>query len=222
LAVGLGIWFIIGAIVPVRRSLTERLSLPLADAADAEVKIAFGAGHLTAHAAAPGILVDGTFEGGVRSRSRAVNRVALEQDTTYGLPWLGRSSRWDVGLTSEVPLDLRIDTGASRAEFDLRDLHLRSLDLHTGASETRVLLPRAAGATSVRTESGAASLILEVPTGVAARIRTRLVLGSSQVDQTRFPRVADGYQSVDYATAANRIDIDISGGVGSVKVIGGD
>lgn len=220
-AVVIGIWFLIGAVVPVGHGPTEQLAVPLAAAADAGVRIRFGAGELTGHAAAPGNLLDGTFEGGVRHRSDGPNRIAIEQDTTYGLPWLDHGSRWDVGLTAEVPLDLRLDTGASRASLDLRDLRLRSLELHTGASETRVLLPRAAGATAIRAESGAASLTLEVPAGVAARIRSRMALGSSQIDLTRFPRVADGYQSPDFATATNRIDIDVSGGVGSVRVIGG-
>ena len=97
---------------------------------------------------------------------------------------------------------------------------MASLDLHTGVSETRVRLPRAAGATSVRAEPGVASVTLEVPTGVAARIRSRMALGSSRIDETRFPRVGDIYQSIDYATAANRVDIDIQGGIGSVQVVG--
>jgi hypothetical protein len=123
-----------------------------------------------------------------------------------------------VGLTTEVPLDLRVDAGASRNVFDLRRHRLRSLELHTGASETRVVLPEAAGATSIRAEAGAASLVLEVPDGVAARIRTRVVLGSVQVDEYRFPPVAGGYESPDYATATNRVDIDVQGGVGSLRV----
>jgi hypothetical protein len=45
-------------------------------------------------------------------------------------------------------------------------------------------------------------------------------LGSSQVDERRFPRSAAGFESADYGTAANRADIDISGGVGSVRVVG--
>lgn len=220
-AIAIGAWFLIGAFIPSGRGPTERLALPLEPLADARVAIRFGAGALTGHAAAPGNLLDGTFEGGVRHRSTGPNRVEIEQDTTYGLPWLDHGSVWDVGLTTEVPLDLRLDTGANRAMLDLRDIRLRNLELHTGASETRVLLPRAAGATTVRTESGAASLTLEVPAGVAARIRSRMALGSSQVDKVRFPPVADGYESPDYASAANRVDIDISGGVGSVRVIGG-
>ena len=197
------------------------LAIPLEGATDAGVRIQFGAGQLTGRAAAPGMLVDGTFEGGVRQRRTAADRLELEQDTTYGLPWIDHGSHWDVGLTTEVPLDLRLDTGASRATLDLRDIRLRSLELHTGASETKVLLPRAAGMTTVRAESGAASLTIEVPVGVAARIRSQMVLGSSQIDQVRFPRAANGFESSDYGSATNRVDIDISGGVGSVKVIGG-
>ena len=57
-------------------------------------------------------------------------------------------------------------------------LRLRSLDLRTGASETRVRLPRAAGVTSVRVQAGAAAVTLEVPATVAARIRSRMAVGS--------------------------------------------
>jgi hypothetical protein len=220
-AIVIGAWFVLGAFIPVGRGPTEQLAVPLDGTADANVAVRFGAGELTARSAAPGNLLDGTFEGGVRHRTTGANRIEIEQDTTYGLPWLDHGSRWEVGFTAEVPLDLRLDTGANRSVLDLRDTRLRRLELHTGASDTRVLLPRAAGATSVKAESGAASLTLEVPAGVAARISSRMALGSSQIDQTHFPRVADGYESPDYATAANRIDIDISGGVGSVKVLGG-
>ena len=75
--------------------------------------------------------------------------------------------------------------------------------------------------TNVKAEAGAASVTFEVPAGVAVRIRNRMALGSSQIDESRFPRVGDIYQSLDYATAENRIDMDIQGGVGSVKVVGG-
>ena len=229
-AVVIGAWFVLGAFVPVGRGPTEQLALPLvartgmtltADTTDAKIAIKFGAGVLTAHAAAPGNLLDGTFEGGVRQHSSGPNRVEIEQDMTYGLPWLDHGANWNVGLTAEVPLDLRLETGANRSMLDLRDLRLRSLALKTGASETRVLLPRAAGVTTVGAESGVASLTLEVPAGVAARIRGRMALGTSQVDQALFPRVGDGYESPEFAAAPNRIEIDISGGIGSVKVIGG-
>ncbi len=214
-------WYLIGAFLPRGHGATEALVLSLDGAVDADVRIKFGAGELTTHAAEPGHLIDGTFEGGVTHRVHGSGRVELSQDTTYGLPWVDRRSRWDVGLTAEVPLDLRVEGGASRASLDLADLRVRSLQLQTGASDTRVRLPRAAGVTTVKAESGAASLTFEIPAGVAARIRNRMALGSTQIDESRFPRVGDIYQSIDYGTADNRVDMDIQGGVGSLKVVGG-
>jgi hypothetical protein len=218
LAVGLGLWFLVGAFVPRGAGPTETLELPLAGVTEAAIRIRFGAGDLATRTALAGRLVDGTFAGGVTHRDQGPGRVNLEQDTDHGWPWLDRRSNWSVGLTAEVPLDLRVEAGASRNVLDLGDLRLRSLDLRTGASDTKVLLPRAAGASSVRVEAGAASVNLEVPQGVAARIRSRVVFGSHDIDQTRFPPVGGGYESPDYASAANRVDIDVQGGVGSLRV----
>jgi hypothetical protein len=220
-AVIVGVWLLIGAFLPFGKGATESLALPLDGAAEADIRIRFGAGEITTHVAAPGQLLDGSFEGGVTHQTSGKGRVELAQDTTYGLPWLDHAGRWDVGLTAEVPLDLRLEGGASRATLDLIDLRVRNLQLQTGASETRVRLPRAAGVTSVRAESGAAALTFEIPTGVGVRIRNRMALGSTQIDEGRFPRVGDVYQSLDYVTAENRIDMDIQGGVGSLKVISG-
>ena len=217
-AIALGAWFLVGAFVP-RPGPNVHLVVPLGDAADAAVRIRFGAGELTTVRARPGDLVDGEFEGGVLVRESA-RGLELEQDTTFGIPWLDHPSRWTLGLSGEVPLDLRLEAGAAKARLDLSQLRVRNLDLQGGASEIRVRLPRNAGATSIRAETGVASLVIEVPDGVGARIRSRIALGSSSVDQARFPRTGDGYASPDYAGAANRADIEVRGGIGSVQVVG--
>jgi hypothetical protein len=219
LLVGLGAWFLIGAVVPGRRP-DESLAVPLRGAQEARIAIRFGAGRLTVGPARPGNLIDGDFPGGVFHREVGPGSIELEQDSSYGVPWLTNDSTWTVGVTAEVPFDLRLDGGASQARIDLRDTRLRRLEVKTGASETTVLLPRAAGVTDVRAQAGAASLTFVVPTGVAARIRSKVALGSSQIDQVLFPRMGDGFQSTDYATAENRVDLDIEGGVGSIRVRG--
>lgn len=48
-----------------------------------------------------------------------------------------------------------------------------------------------------------------------------MVLGSTPVDERRFPRAVDGYGSPEYDGATNRVDIDVQGGVGSVRIVGG-
>jgi hypothetical protein len=63
-------------------------------------------------------------------------------------------------------------------------------------------------------------VFFDVPAGVAARIRTKMGLGGSDIDTARFPRVGDGWESPDFATAANRVEIEAQGGLGSVTVRG--
>jgi hypothetical protein len=220
--VALGGWFLLGAFLPIGAGPNERLVVALGGLREASIRLRFGAGELSVAPAAAGNLIDGQFLGGVVRRDQGPGRIDLEQDTTFGLPWLDRRSDWAVGLATDVPLDLRFDTGAARAWLDLSALHVRNLELHTGASDTRIRLPRAAVATTVRAETGAASLVIEVPRGVAARIRTRMAIGSSQVDEALFPRSAIGHESPDFTTAANRVDLDLQGGVGTIRVIGVD
>lgn len=199
----------------------DRLAIPLEGAADAEVMVTFGAGHLRIGAAAPGMLLDGAFAGGVRVERGGSGRVRLAPPAPPSGWSLNRAPyTWTMGVSGEVPLRLRVETGAADAELDLTRLRLAELRLRTGASETRVVLPAAAGVTLVDAEGGAAAIHFRVPDGVAARIRTSIALGSSDVDLARFPRTASGeaWESPDFATAANRVEVNVRGGIGSVSV----
>jgi hypothetical protein len=194
----------------------DTLSIPLDGLIEAQLRIAFGGGELTLREAQPGILIAGSFEGGVIERSSGRGTIDLEP--TGRPPFIGwRPLRWDVGVTAEIPVDLRLQTGANRSTIDLTSLRIRRLDLRTGASETHVRLPEA-GQTSVRIACGLASVIVAVPTGVAASIHGSIALGSTNVDEKRFPRVFEGWASPDYETAVDHVDIAIEGGLGSVQI----
>jgi hypothetical protein len=200
----------------------EHLAIPLDDATDAEVMATFGAGHLRLGAAGPGLLVDGDYTGGVKvERSGGPGRARLSPPTPpSGWTWDRAPYSWTMGVTAEVPLRLRVETGAADAELDLSNLRLADLRLRTGASETRVMLPAAAGYTRVDAEGGAASIRFRVPDGVAARVRSSIALGSTDVDEARFPRAAGGsaWESPGFDAAPNRVEIEVRGGVGSVSV----
>jgi hypothetical protein len=214
--IGVGVWFLIGALVARPPAAQTQLSVPLTGLTEAEVKLNFGGGELVVGQAEPGKLVSGTFEGGVHQRTHGVGRLELSPLADWPM-WWDRALHWQVGLTNEIPVNLELRTGANRSTIDLSALRIRRLELHTGASETRVRLP-GSGATEVRAEAGVASLTIEVPVGVAARIRSRMALGSTTVDEARFPRTMNGWASPDFDTAASRVEIDVSGGLGSVRV----
>ncbi len=197
------------------------LDVPLGDAIDAEVRIAFGAGRLAIAAAGPGRLVDGRCDGGVDVSTPAVGRIRLAAPASQ-LGW--RFDRppfdWRIGLTAEVPLRLEIETGASEATIDLADVRVTDLRLRTGASKVAIALPARAGVTRVDAEGGATQIRFTVPDGVAARIRSAVALGQVDVDTARFPRTADGrgWASPGFDDAPNRAEIEVRGGVGQVTI----
>ncbi len=146
-------------------------------------------------------------------------QVRLRTSPHFWAWYPGESLDWDIRLNGDVPLNLKIDSGASASTLDLTDLKVVDLDIDTGASSTEVTLPANAGNTRVDIDSGAASLNIRIPTGVAARIKVKSGIASINVDSARFPRIDGGlYQSADYANAANRADITIDTGVGSVEI----
>jgi hypothetical protein len=65
---------------------------------------------------------------------------------------------------------------------------------------------------------GAASLDVIVPEGVSARIRASMGAADLNVNQARFPRSGNVYQSADFDTAANAVDITIDAGAAGIKV----
>jgi hypothetical protein len=202
------------------RGHVETLSIDRGGADRADVRLDFGAGKLRLGAAAPGKLIDGTFGGGVRHEVSADGRVHLRSEWDYAWWgwWRGRGFDWTVGVTAELPVTLRVDSGAADTMLDLTDLKVTDFQLHTGASSTVVKMPRSAGLTSAKIEAGAASVVVLVPDGVAARIQSSMGLGSTDIDQRRFPFANGEYASPDYDTAPNRLSLRLEGGVGSLTV----
>lgn len=204
-----------------RTAETRTLSLEVGAHSQADIRIAYGAGRLSIGAAAPGKMVDGTFVGGVEVEDSKNGQVRLYSPRTH-TNWFGwcekTYSNWRVGITRELPLSLHIDCGAAESDLDLTDLKLVDFHLNTGASSTIVRFPRSAGNTKSHIAAGAASVKLVIPDGVAARIQTIMVVGSTDIDQRRFPVIGGVYVSPDYETAANKIDITFKGGVGSLEI----
>jgi hypothetical protein len=196
----------------------ESISIPRGDLDAAQIRIGFGGGELNVRPAQPGALVDGQFEGGVRQQSGGPGHIELSPQSP-GLPIVTWAPvHWEVGITTEIPVDLRLDTGANRSAIDLHTIPIRQLELHTGASDTTVRLP-AHGQPMIRVECGFASVALTVPEGMAARIRGTMGLGAVTVDESRFPRSNGEWVSPDYETATDRADITVAGGFGSIRVL---
>jgi hypothetical protein len=225
----LGVWFLVGSQRGGQDVKIVSGSVDLGDAARAGITIKHGAGRLThSGKAESGKLVSGTFALGLDSRVKTSGDkldVVLQPSTPdfpdIIFPWNwfgGRGIEWDFSLSDQIPLDLVFEIGAVDAHLDLSELNVKDLVIKTGASSTNLTLPAAAGASHLKIEAGAATLNVKVPEGVAARIEASAGLATVSVDQARFPRQNGYYQSPDYDSAANKVDIRIETGMATIDI----
>lgn len=223
----LGVWLVLGAFTRGhgRAPAGEQASIPLEGTKQATIKIRHGAGHLAlSSGAAPDKLLEGTFAGGLEYRAkrdgeslRVKMRVA-EREFWGPWSWGPNGLDWNFQLNGAIPLALELETGAGENRLDLTNLAVSDLRMRTGASSSHILLPANAGQTHADISVGAASVALRVPPAVAARVHVRGVLAGVTVDTARFPRAGDSYESPDYASSSNKVEIDVDLGVGSVDV----
>jgi hypothetical protein len=169
-------------------------------------------------------LVHGSFAGGLdhkasRNGDRLEVRMRPAKDV-MDFPFFGLHTQldWDVALNPEIPTALTLNVGANKSMLDLRDLNITDLKLETGASETRLTLP-ARGRFCADLDLGAASLEVTIPDSLSARIRTSLGVANFTINESRFPRSGNYYQSPDYDSATNAVDITIDAGAASIKVM---
>ena len=230
--IGIGAWLITGFSRGDRHSEVprEQASIPLEGASEATVTVRHGAGRLTIGAGAgPDQLLAGSFGGGLdAARTNAGGRLSVDmrvrdRDVSRFIfgpwhhGWAGKLD-WDFALTPSIPLVLKLETGASETRLSLTDLQVRELSVKTGASSTTVDLPSSVGLTRMHVESGAAAVKIHVPPSVAATIFVKSALAGVHVDATRFPPAAGGYRSPNYEGAANKVEILVETGVGSIDI----
>lgn len=218
-----GIWVLVG--VFLRRNIeVENASIDLQGAASADLKIKHGAGEFKLHSGATANeFSHGSFMGGLdhkahRNGDRLEVRMRPAKDF-LDFPFFGPRNQldWDVALNADIPTSLKLNLGANKSDLDLHDMNITDLDLDTGASETKLTLP-SRGRFRADLDLGAASLEIIVPEGLSARIRASVGAVDLKIDPSRFPRNGSYYQSPDYETAANAVDMTIDAGAASIKV----
>jgi hypothetical protein len=195
-------------------------------ATDALVKLGVSVGEvMLGDTSSPDIVI----EGGVR----LPDGVDLEQDCRLrgetmqstlsarhqrNIAGLRDAPRWRLRLGRDLPMSLKLESGAAETHMDLSALTIIDIDLDVtaGVGTTTVVLPRA-GQVHARMQAGVGALVVRVPPSMAARIRVTRGLGSLHIAD-RFPRTTNAYESLDYATASNRVDMRVEAGVGRIAV----
>lgn len=146
----------------------------------------------------------------------AVFTLQSEGVTVGPFAGMGDERGWDLQLNGDVPLDLEIDLGVGLAELDLRDLMVSDLYVDFGIGQTTIKLP-AEGQLQVEVNGGIGLVEIVIPRGMEARIRLDTALVTRQLPQG-YRCHDDVCTSPGYASADNRVDLEIDMAIGNVSV----
>ena len=208
-------------------STSTSASVDLGDAGEAEVRIAMGAGELSVGAGArAGKLMTADFDFSPSSWEPVVEHtlsgslatLEIRQPRSSGFP-IGRAeNEWDVRLSDKVELELAVSIGAGESRLELSGLDLRRLQLDVGAGDVTVDLSGGwENDMRASIQGGAGSFRVLVPSTVGVRVTgSEAGLGTFEVDGLR--RDGDEYVNDAYGTAPVTIELDVTRGVGEVRV----
>jgi len=201
-------------------------SVPLGTVESAEARMEFTAGRLDVGYLSPGaedlVQVDYEVRGGYPTLAMDFQQQGetgdLRLSTVNMEYWRDSGAGWQVRFTRSIPLALNVYSAASDVDMNLRLLNVTALTLHLDAGNCDVVLPASAGFTRAYVDVNVANVEISIPEGVAASIRVRGGLSLVDVDEGRFPGEDGRYQSTDYETTANRVELAIECDVGRVQV----
>jgi hypothetical protein len=152
------------------------------------------------------------------------------------LDFVGRHATWRIALPADPALGVHAETNAGSSAFDFAGANLDLFELETNAGSAVVDLgaARVVGEIAIEINAGsldltlpatsthgsielnAGSVALCAPPGVALRIRTEeSVITSYDFEGHGLIRDGDTWQTTDYDTAAQRIDLVAQGNAGS-------
>ena len=220
LLLGLGLYSgrIEGGRVP-----SHAIEQPLGEASSASLQIDAPVADLSLRpGAAEGLLVEGGIRllsgGRIDEQFRiSQGKATLRLEEVFPTPYMfGRTPDWELQLGAGAPLEISIDSGVGRAVVDLRGLQLDELNVDLGVGQVSVWLP-AEGQMSVDIGMGVGQTIIRVPRGLGVRVSTDRGLVGLEMPSD-FSGGEAGYTSPGFSTAADRVEITVSQGVGMISI----
>jgi hypothetical protein len=132
----------------------------------------------------------------------------------------GQRNEWSVRLNREVPMDVTVHLGAGDAKLNFSTLILRGVNIEMGVGDLDVdLRSTPKDSYNVRIRGGVGDATIDLPSGVGVDARATGGVGgisapALQQDGSRYYNDALGKSKV-------TIRLDLTGGVGQIRLVGG-
>lgn len=161
----------------------------------------------------------------------------------FRFPWAacGGAYEWRIHLNPTVSSDITAHSGGGNVKLNLAGMAITRLSADTGGGSMDVVLPDNAanlsataktgggnvtveigsgitGSNTVNANSGAGNVVVRVPSGIEAKVHAASGLGKVTIDSQFSKTDKNTYQSSDYDSAANKVEITVNSGAGNVSV----
>jgi hypothetical protein len=220
--------FLIGGIsacVAVGDLVEETETVELGEAESVELDLDIGAGELKVQGGAKE-LMEGYFVYNIERwkpeilYSVAGNRgkLKVKQGECCGMAIGKTRNKWNISVSNDVPLDIKVDFGAGEGNLDLRGLILNSLEIDMGVGELKVdISGEQKKSLDVSVDGGVGSATIYVPVDVGVRVEVDGGIGS--VNARGMIKKRGAYTNDAYGKTDVTIDVDIDAGIGSIDLI---
>jgi hypothetical protein len=203
---------------------TESRSVALGEAKSVQVEVKMGAGDLRMGGGAKELLdADFTYPAprwkpevkyAVRGASGSLE---IRQPEGTGGPHHGGQYSWDLRLNNKVPMEMRVELGAGKAELTLGSLALSKLELNMGVGETVVdLTGDWKNDFRGKIHGGVGQATVKLPRDVGVRVRARGGIGEIRAGELK--KDGDTYTNDAYGKSAVTLEVEVEGGVGQINL----
>lgn len=214
----------ISACVEVGELREDYHSIKLGSAQVVEARFKMSAGELSIKGGARD-LMEGYFEYNVDHWKPEVDysvtgrkgRLTVKQTGTTGIPIGNSKNRWDVTLSGDVPIDLRLNFGVGEGHLDMRGIDIRDLDIDMGVGELTIdLTGELKDDLKVKIDGGIGSATIYLSEDVGVRVKVDGGIGS--VDARGMHKNDHTYTNDAYGKTDITIYIEIDAGIGSIAL----
>ena len=215
----------IGACVAAGELIEETQTVELGEVESVELDLDIGAGTLKVQGGARE-LMEGYFVYNIERwkpeirYSIAGNRgiLKVKQGEYSAMPIGKKRNKWNISVSNDVPLDIKVNFGAGEGNFDLRGLILNSLDIDMGVGELKVdLSGEQKQSFDVSIDGGGGSATIYLPIDVGVRVEVDGGIGS--VNARSMIKERGVYINDAYGKTEVTIDVEIDAGIGSIDLI---
>ncbi len=161
----------------------------------------------------------------------------------FRFPWAAcnGATDWNIHINPNLPIEVFAHSGGGNVKLNLVGMTVTSVAADSGGGNMDVVLPDNVNNLSVTAKTGGGNVTVEigngttasnivnatsgagnvevrVPNGIAARIHASTGMGKVLIDSKFVQIDAKTYQSPDYDSAADKVDITANSGAGNVSV----